>query len=584
MLLRLASYFRPYKKLLALDLFCAFLLAAFDLFYPVITSEIIDTYIPRQMFRELVFWLSFLLVCYLMKAACKNIVIYYGHAMGVRIQTDMRRQVFQKLQGLPFSYFDHNKTGVIMSRIVGDLQDISEFTHHGPEEVFITAVTLIGSFVILSRSSLPLTLIIFAIFPVIVLAALWKKRKMNRAFAHMRRTVGELNAELESSIAGIRVSRAFTSEDHESCRFEQANQTFRQSREYSYRAMGEYYTLLYFLTDILYWATLAGAAVFSFYGAITPGVLVQYVLYVSLFMNSTKRLVDFAEMYEMGMTGFARFTEIMDCVSEGERPDAPALPPARGDIRFEDVSFAYQGDGDEGEKTVLRHLNLTVAAGQKVAIVGPSGSGKTTLCHLIPRFYDTTGGRIFLDGQDITQVSLTSLRRQVGIVQQDVFLFPGSFRENIAYGNFDATQEEIEEAARRANIHDFILAQPQGYDTLVGERGVRLSGGQKQRIAIARVFLKNPPILILDEATSALDNTTERMIQEALDELCQGRTTLVVAHRLSTIRGADKIVVLTGEGIREEGTHRELMGKQGLYAQLYSSQFAVDHLEAGGTA
>ena len=576
MLLRLFRYYRPYKKLLALDLFCAFLLSAFDLFYPTVTSKIIDVYIPQRMLRELVFWLSFLLVCYLLKAACKNIVVYYGHAMGVRIQTDMRRQVFQKLQELPFSYFDRNKTGVIMSRIVGDLQDISEFTHHGPEEVFITAVTLIGSFVILSRSSLPLTLIIFTIFPAIVLAAVWKKRKMNKAFAQMRRTVGEMNAELESSIAGIRVSRAFTGEDHESSRFERANQTFRQSREYGYRAMGEYYTLLYFLTDILYWATLAGAAFFTYSGAITAGMLVQYILYVNLFMNSTKRLVDFAEMYEMGMTGFARFLEIMDCDSEREVPGAPDLPPVKGNIRFEDVSFSYAGEeGDGQQKAVLRHLDLTVEAGQKVAIVGPSGSGKTTLCHLIPRFYDTTAGRILVDGADITRVNLSSLRRQVGIVQQDVFLFPGSFRENIAYGNFDAGEEEIIAAARRANIHDFILEQPQGYDTLVGERGVRLSGGQKQRIAIARVFLKDPAILILDEATSALDNATELMIQQALDELCKGRTTLVVAHRLSTIQGADKIVVLTEEGIQEEGSHRELLALGGLYARLYNSQFAV---------
>ncbi len=575
MLRRLLTYFKPYKGLLALDLVCAFLLAGFDLFYPTITGKIIDIYIPRQMLQQLVFWLCALLGLYLLKAVCKYVVTFYGHAMGVRIQTDMRRQVFQKLQELPFSYFDKNKTGVIMSRIVGDLQDISELTHHGPEELFITAVTLTGSFLILSRSSLPLTLIIFAFIPAIVAAAGWKKRKMNRAFALMRRTVGEMNADLESSIAGIRVSRAFTGEEHESGRFEHANQTYRQSREYGYRAMGEYYTLLYLLTDLLYWATLAGAAVFTFYGSITPGMLVQYILYVSLFMNSTKRLVDFAEMYEMGMTGFARFLEILDCDSERELPGAPALPPVRGEIAFQNVSFSYEGEGEEDGKAVLRHLNLTVEAGQKVAVVGPSGSGKTTLCHLVPRFYDTTEGQILVDGRDITQVSLPSLRRQVGIVQQDVFLFPGSFRENIAYGRFDATPEEIEDAARRANIHDFILTQPQGYETLVGERRVRLSGGQKQRIAIARVFLKNPAILILDEATSALDNTTELLIQEALDELCKGRTTLVVAHRLSTIKGADKIVVLTEEGIQEEGTHQQLLERDGLYTRLYNSQFAA---------
>ncbi len=582
MLRRLLTYFKPYKGLLALDLVCAFLLAGFDLFYPTITGKIIDIYIPRQMLQQLVFWLCALLGLYLLKAVCKYVVTFYGHAMGVRIQTDMRRQVFQKLQELPFSYFDKNKTGVIMSRIVGDLQDISELTHHGPEELFITAVTLTGSFLILSRSSLPLTLIIFARHcggggmeetenePGLRPDAPHCGGDERRPGEQHRRHPGQSG--LYRGGARIRPVRARQPDlpPEPGVRLPGHGGVLHPSLlPHRYPLLGhpDRGRLLHLLR--------AGAAVFTFYGSITPGMLVQYILYVSLFMNSTKRLVDFAEMYEMGMTGFARFLEILDCDSERELPGAPALPPVRGEIAFQNVSFSYEGEGEEDGKAVLRHLNLTVEAGQKVAVVGPSGSGKTTLCHLVPRFYDTTEGQILVDGRDITQVSLPSLRRQVGIVQQDVFLFPGSFRENIAYGRFDATPEEIEDAARRANIHDFILTQPQGYETLVGERGVRLSGGQKQRIAIARVFLKNPAILILDEATSALDNTTELLIQEALDELCKGRTTLVVAHRLSTIKGADKIVVLTEEGIQEEGTHQQLLERDGLYTRLYNSQFAA---------
>ncbi len=571
MIRRLLPYYKPYKGLLLLDLFFALLLAGFDLFYPVITGHIIDDYVPGGNLRMILFWLAVLIPLYLGKAVSKYVVNYYGHMLGVRIQADMRQKVFRKLQDLPFSYFDNNKTGVIMSRIVHDLQELSELCHHGPEEVFLTAVTLGGAFFILARANLALTCIIFACIPVIALVAIKKKKAMNTAFAKARKEIANVNADLESSISGIRVSRAFTSEEHEAQRFYESNDRFREAEEDSYRAMGGYYSLTHFTTDILYWVGLGSTALFALYGRITIGELTTYLLYINLFVGAIRRLSDFAEMYERGMTGFARYLEIMDAEKEKEHPGAVPMPAARGAVRLEDVSFTYE-DGE----AVLSHISLDIRPGQKVAVVGPSGSGKTTMCHLLPRFYDVTQGCILIDGVDITTVTLESLRQNIGIVQQDVYLFNGTFRENIAYGDFSATDEEIEEAARRANIHDYIVSQPQGYDTQVGERGVKLSGGQKQRISIARVFLKNPPILILDEATSALDNVTELLIQQALDQLCTGRTTLVVAHRLSTVKGADKIVVLTGRGIEEEGTHQELLDRDGIYAGLYRSQFLVD--------
>ncbi len=568
MLKRLISYYKPYRKLMLLDMAFAFLLSALDLFYPVITGNIIDEYVPRRQLRPLLIWMAVLLILYLIKAGAKFVVNCYGHLVGVRMQMDMRREVFAKLQSLPFSYFDNHKTGVIMSRIINDLMDITELAHHGPEELFIAVVTLTGAFVILAGSSLPLTLMIFAFIPVVMLVGLRKKRNMRLAFADMRKEIGYVNADLESSIAGIRVSRAFTGSEHEMERFGESHERFRRSREHSYRVMADYMAVSHLMTDLLYWLALAASGLFAYQGRITSGDLVQYILYVTLFMNSIKRLVDFAEMYEMGMTGFVRFTELMDCESEREAPHADELGRVRGQVEFRDVSFSY-GDGE----SVLEHVSLRIEAGQKVALVGPSGSGKTTMCHLLPRFYDSSAGRILIDGKDIRGVTLRSLRQNIGIVQQDVFLFNGTIRENIAYGNFAARQAEIEAAARRARIHDYIVSLPEGYDTQVGERGVKLSGGQKQRIAIARVFLKDPAILILDEATSALDNVTEMAIQQSLDELCAGRTTLVVAHRLSTIQGADKIVVLTETGVQEEGTHQELLARDGLYAELYRSQF-----------
>lgn len=572
MLKRLARYYKPYMGLLLLDLFFAFLMSIFDLFFPKITGTLIDEYLPNRNAQMIIFWMGVLLLLYILKAVSNYVVTYYGHVLGVKIQADIRREVFSKLQTLPFAYYDGHKTGVIMSRIINDTMDISELTHHGPEEIFISSVMLTGSFFILAQSSLPLTLILFAFIPVIAYVSITRSKKMRSSFAEMRKDTGLMNADLENSIAGMRVSRAFGGEGHDSERFENGNQRFCVSRSLAYKAMAEYHTLSKFLLDLLYLLGLGATALFAFNGWISTGSLVTFLLYITLFMNSIRRLVDFAEGYEMGMTGFERFTELMDAESEPEPPDASELHNCKGAITLDDVTFTY-----EDNEAVLRNISLRIEPGRKVAVVGPSGSGKTTLCHLIPRFYEVNGGKILVDGTDITTVTRRSLREQIGIVQQDVFLFTGTIGENIAYGNFGATAAQIEVAARQANIHDFIAAQPDGYQTEVGERGVKLSGGQKQRIAIARAFLKNPPILILDEATSALDNVTELAIQQSLDKLCSGRTTLVVAHRLSTVRGADIIVVLTANGIEEQGSHSELMEKDGVYARLYRTQFELDN-------
>ncbi|MEG2087834.1 MAG: ABC transporter ATP-binding protein, partial [Angelakisella sp.] len=524
MIKRLARYYRPYIGLLVLDLVFAFLMSAFDLFFPAITGRLVDDYIPHHNLKLLFVWLAVLLGLYVLKAVSNYVVTYYGHILGVKIQSDMRRQVFEKLQKLPFSYFDSNKTGVIMSRIINDTMDISELTHHGPEELFLSAVMLLGSFFILAQSSLPLTLILFAFIPVIAYVSITRRSKMRKTFAEMRRDTGFMNADLENNIAGMRVSRAFGGQEHDAERFNASNLRFCASRGGAYKAMAEYHTLSKFLLDLLFLIGLGATGIFALYGWISTGALITFLLYITLFMNSIRRLVDFAEGYEMGMTGFARFTELLDVPAEPEAQGAQSLTDCKGNIEFQEVSFTY-----ENNESVLQNISLSIHSGQKVAIVGPSGSGKTTLCHLIPRFYEVDSGRILIDGQDITTLTRSSLRDCIGIVQQDVFLFTGTIGENIAYGNFNATPQQIELAARQANIHDFIAEQPNGYHTEVGERGVKLSGGQKQRIAIARAFLKNPSILILDEATSALDNVTELAIQQSLDLLCKGRTTLVVA-------------------------------------------------------
>ncbi|WP_105205340.1 ABC transporter ATP-binding protein [Neobittarella massiliensis] len=568
MIKRFIGYYKPHRKLFYFDMFCALIVAVCDLFYPMITRNIIQDYVPNRQLRLMIVWVLVLLGLYILKALLNYIIQYYGHVMGVRMQADMRREVFDHLQKLSFSYFDQNKTGVVMSRIVNDLMDVTELAHHGPEDLFISLIMLIGSFAILCTINVPLTVIAFALLPVAVYIVAKLRRRMNAAFRETRIKTGEVNAELENSISGIRVAKAFTGEKNERRKFERRNREFVTARSEAFRVMGQFSASTGFFTDVLNVVVLIAAACFLFAGKITTGDFVAYLLYVSMFLNPIKRLISFVEQFQQGATGFKRFVEIMEEPIEQDSPGAKPLQSAQGQIDFRGVGFTYDDDTE-----VLSGLDLHIGAGQTVALVGPSGGGKTTLCHLLPRFYDPTEGTIEIDCQDIRSYTLHSLRQNIGIVQQDVFLFTGTIRDNIAYAKPDATDEEIYQAARRANIHDFIMGLDDGYDTYIGERGARLSGGQKQRISIARVFLKDPPILILDEATSALDNETERLIQEALNDLSHGRTTLVVAHRLSTIKNADSIVVLTPQGIAETGSHRQLVAAGGLYARLWQSQF-----------
>lgn len=570
---RFLSYYKPHKKLFALDMICAFACAVCDMFYPSITGNIIDDYIPNNNLRLLVTWSVILICIFIVKALLNYVVIYFGHSVGVRMQADMRRQVFKHIQKLPFSFFDSHKTGSIMSRIINDLMEISELAHHGAEDLFVSAIMLVGSFSILCSINLWLTLIIFITIPFLVLFASKMRKRMAKAFTKTREEIANVNAELENSIAGIRVAKAFTNSDCEEMKFEKGNMSFRRAREFAYRTMAEFHSGMGFLTDFLNLVVMVGGGLFCFYGQITFGEFVKYLLYVNLFLTPIKKIINFVEQYQNGMSGFKRYTEILDTNPEEETPDAVNVENVNGDIEFKNVSFTYGQDS----KTVLSNINLTVHKGQTVAFVGPSGSGKTTLCHLIPRFYDISSGSISIDGHDIRNFTFESLRKNIGIVQQDVFLFTGTIWENISYGNPDASDEEIMNAAKLANIHDFVTELPDGYQTYIGERGVKLSGGQKQRLSIARLFLKNPPILILDEATSALDNATEILIQDALNELSQNKTVLVVAHRLSTIKNADNIVVLTDKGIVEHGTHEELIEQGGMYKDLYNSQFKLNN-------
>lgn len=574
MIRKFIRYYKPHRKLFFWDMFCAFLVAVADLFYPVITKNIINDYVPNQNVRMFVVWAITLLGIYILKAGLNYFIQYWGHVMGVRIQADMRRDVFKRLQQLPFTYFDGHKTGSIMSRIINDLMDISELAHHGPEDLFLSLVLLVGSFAILCTINVPLTLIVFAVLPIIVFFAIKMRKSMMDAFTKTRVEIAEVNANLENSIAGIRVSRAYTSGDHETRKFNFFNDRFQAARGLAYKVMGQFNSGMTLFMDLLYLVVLVAGGAFFFKGIIDVGEFTMYLLYINTFLNPIKRLVSFFEQYQNGMTGFKRFEEIMAEAVEPEDPKAVDIDKLQGVIDFKNVSFQYEkGEEGEGGNYVIHNLSMHIDPGKTIALVGPSGSGKTTLCHLIPRFYEVTEGEIDIDGHDITTLSRYSLRKNIGMVAQDVFLFTGTIRENIAYGNLEATEEDIIEAAKKANIHDYILSLPDGYDTDVGERGVKLSGGQKQRVSIARVFLKNPSILILDEATSALDNATEMLIQSALEELSRGRTSLIVAHRLSTIKNADEIIVLTDEGIQERGTHEELLAKGGMYAELYQYQF-----------
>ena len=569
MIRRFISYYKPHLKMFCADMACALMLAACNLLFPIMTRAMMNDYIPNKNVRMLLVIAGVLVCAYIFKKFLNYFIQYYGHVVGVEMQGEMRREMFVKLQSLPFSFYDNHKTGSIMSRMIGDLFDISELAHHGPEDLFISAVLLIGSFVGMSMMNFWLTLIIFAFVPLLIWFSAVKRVKMSKAFKKSREEVAEVNATLENSISGIRVSKAFCNGAYETARFSKNNQAFIASRSMAYRAMAEFHSGNTMIIDFLNVVVLVAGGLFTYYGQITGGDFVAFLLYVNVFLDPIRRLIGFIEQYQSAMSGFERFLEIIDTPSEAESPNAVPLEHVKGHIRFSYVIFTY---GDD--KQVLDHISLDIRPGRKVALVGPSGGGKTTLCHLLPRFYEVTGGSVQIDEHDIRDVTYESLRKSIGLVQQDVFLFTGTIYDNILCGRTDASREDVYEAAKRANIHEFILGLPDGYDTFIGERGVKLSGGQKQRISIARVFLKNPPILILDEATSALDNVTELAVQQSLDSLCKDRTTLVVAHRLSTVRNADEIIVLTDAGVEERGTHTELMAKNGAYAMLYNTQFA----------
>lgn len=571
-ILEFASYYKPHRKLFFWDMLCALFVALADLVYPVIAKNMINDYVPNANIRLFVVWSVVLLVIYIVKALLNYFIQYYGHVMGVRMQADMRQKLFSHLQKLPFSYFDENKSGTIMSRLINDLMDISELAHHGPEDLFLSLIVMIGSFVILCTVSVPLTLIVFALLPFIVLIVVSLRLKMRATFKKTREELGEVNANLENSISGIRVTRAYNNTLHEEEKFRRFNAQYQNARGASYKVMGQFFSSMLFSTDILYLVVLVAGGVFFFQGQIDAGEFTMYLLYINSFLQPLRKLINFFEQFQNGMTGFERIREVFQEQEEAEEKDAITLDQTDGNIQFRNVTFSYE-ETDSEQKPVISNLNLNIETGKTVALVGPSGGGKTTLCHLIPRFYEISEGEILIDGIDVRKLSRMSLRNHIGMVAQDVFLFTGSIRENIQYGNLNATEEEVIKAAKKANIHDYIMTLPDGYGTYIGERGVKLSGGQKQRISIARVFLKNPSILILDEATSALDNATEMLIQSALEELSKGRTTIVVAHRLSTIKNADEIVVLTDEGVKERGSHEELLRQNGLYRELYQYQF-----------
>ena len=564
-----AKYYKPYILMMIADLLCASLTTICELVFPKLISFITDTAIntPQLLVLSTIFKIGGL---YLFLRIVDTLANYYmanrGHIMGALIEKDMRTDLFNHLQKLPFSYYDNTKVGQIMSRLTHDLFDITEFSHHCPEEIFISGIKIIGSFIILANVNIPLTLIIFALLPLMLTSSIIFRRKMKNAFKKQREQIGELNADIEDNLLGIRVVKSFANEDIEKEKFEKGNEKFLACKRVSYKFMALFQSGTRFSDGVLYLGGIVIGALFLKAKHISPGDFVAYLLYIQTLITSIRRLVEFTEQFQRGITGIERFTEIMnEPVTIANSPDAIEAIKLKGQITFKDITFSYSEENED----VLTKLSFDIKVGENVAIVGPSGGGKTTLCNLIPRFYELNSGEILIDGNNIQDLTLESLRRNIGMVQQDVYLFSGSVKENIAYGKVGATDEEIINAAKLAGAHEFILSLPDGYDTYVGERGVKLSGGQKQRISIARLFLKDSPILILDEATSALDNESEYLVQKSLEKLSVGRTTITIAHRLTTIKNADRIIVMGKDGILEEGTHENLIAKNGEYAKLY---------------
>lgn len=569
MLRRFFSYYRPYKTLFVLDFTCAVGAGLLELAFPVAVNKFIDDLLPGQNWSLIVLACAALLAIYALNTAMNYIVTYWGHMLGINIETDMRKKMFDHIQKLSFRFFDNNKTGHLLGRITNDLNDIGEVAHHGPEDVFIAVMTLVGAFVLMADINLKLAIITFIVVPVMAWVIIYFGRNMTDTYHRLFGNVGNFNARIEDNVGGIRVVQSFANEEFEKELFAVDNQKFRETKLMAYKLMAKSFSVSYMMTRLITVVVMICGAWFFIKGELEIGEFVAFILLSNVFFRPIEKINAVIESYPKGIAGFKRYLEVIDTEPDiADKPDAVEADTLRGDISFRNVSFGY-----EAERPVLKDISLKVNAGETIAFVGPSGAGKTTICSLLPRFYDVTGGAISIDGIDIRDMKLNSLRKQIGIVQQDVFLFSGTIRENIAYGRLDAGLEDIWQAARQARLEELINSLPDGMDTVIGERGVKLSGGQKQRLAIARMFLKNPPILILDEATSALDTETEAAIQQSLADLSVGRTTLVIAHRLTTIKNADRIIVVNEDGISEEGRHEELVNAGGTYSRLYQAQY-----------